>query len=323
MIELKKCKRFLIKYFTQILLVVILCILCIVLSFKTPYFLTWVNIYNILDQTSMDIILALGMVFVMSAGGIDLSIGSTMALAAVIAAFAMQAGIPVPLSFLIGMSIGLAVGLANGFLIASMHLSPLIITLGFQSVARGLTLILTKSNAVFGFPAAFKMLGTGHIGPVNAPIIISLSMVVICTVLLNTTKWGYYTLAIGGNEEAVRRSGISVKKYSASIYIFCGIMAAVAGMITAARLNSADPLAGWMVEIDAISAVVLGGASLNGGKGSVIGTFLACIVLGVLDNGLVLLSFPSYYQKLICGLIIIIALIITELRNQKNKVFGR
>jgi len=132
------------------------------------------------------------------------------------------------------------------------------------------------------------------------------------------TKWGYYALALGGNDEAVRRAGISVWKYRTSIYIFCGLMAAIAGMITVARLNSADPLAGWMVETDAIAAVVLGGASLSGGKGSILGTVLACLVLGTLDNGLILLAIPSYYQKLLCGIIIILALISTELRSRKE-----
>ncbi|OPX85867.1 MAG: Ribose transport system permease protein RbsC [Pelotomaculum sp. PtaB.Bin104] len=306
------------KHFSQILLTAVLLILCITLSFKTPYFLTWANFYNIFDQTSVDIILALGMAFVISSGGIDLSIGSTMALSGIIMAFAMETGMPVWASLALGLPVGIIIGACNGLLISRLNLSPLVITLGFMSIGRGLALILTKSSPIFGFPNAFKFLGSGHIGPINFPILMAAILVIISWVLLNKTKWGYYALALGGNDEAVRRAGISVWKYRTSIYIFCGLLAAIAGMITIARLNCADPLSGWMVEIDAIAAVVLGGASLSGGKSSIVGTILACLVLGTLDNGLILLAIPSYYQKLLCGIIIILALIFTELRSRKE-----
>ncbi|HBC94265.1 MAG TPA: ABC transporter permease [Pelotomaculum sp.] len=313
-------KHFIEKYFSQLLLTAVLLILVIVLSCKTPYFFTWANCYNILDQTSIDIILALGMAFVISSGGIDLSIGSTMAFSGIVMAFAMKAGIPVWGSLAMGLPVGILVGACNGLLITGLNLSPLVITLGFMSIGRGMALILTKSSPIFGFPNTFKFLGSGHIGPINFPILLAAILVVISWVLLNMTKWGYYALALGGNDEAVRRAGVSVWQYRTSIYIFCGLLAAIAGMITIARLNSADPLAGWMVETDAIAAVVLGGASLNGGKGSIAGTVLACLVLGTLDNGLILLAIPSYYQKLLCGIVIILALVFTELRNRKESI---
>lgn len=318
MVPEKALKLFISKYFSQLLLAAVLFILCLVLSFKTPYFFTWANCYNILDQTSVDIILALGMVFVISSGGIDLSIGSTMAFTGIIMAFAMKAGISVAGALAFGLPVGILMGAGSGLLISGLNLSPLVITLGFMSMGRGMALILTKSSPIFGFPNAFKFLGSGHIGPINAPILMAAILVIISCVLLNMTKWGYYALALGGNDEAVRRAGISVWKYRTSIYIFCGLMAAIAGMITVARLNSADPLAGWMVETDAIAAVVLGGASLHGGRGSILGTVLACLVLGTLDNGLILLAIPSYYQKLLCGVIIILALVSTELRSRKE-----
>ncbi|TEB09237.1 ABC transporter permease [Pelotomaculum propionicicum] len=311
-------KHFLTKNFAQLLLTLVLLILCIVLACKTSYFFTWANCYNILDQSSVDIILALGMVFVISSGGIDLSIGSTMAFSGIIMAFAMKSGIPVWGSLALGLPVGILMGACSGLLISGLSLSPLVITLGFMSIGRGMALILTKSSPIFGFPNSFKFLGSGQIGPINSPILMAAILVAISSVLLNTTKWGYYALALGGNDEAVRRAGVSVWKYRTSIYIFCGLMAAIAGMITVARLNSADPLAGWMVETDAIAAVVLGGASLSGGKGSILGTVLACLVLGTLDNGLILLAIPSYYQKLLCGIIIILALISTELRSRKE-----
>ncbi|MDD4238865.1 MAG: ABC transporter permease [Desulfotomaculaceae bacterium] len=316
--EEKTLKHFISKYYSQLLLTAVLLILGIVLSCKTPYFLTWANCYNILDQTSIDIILALGMVFVISSAGIDLSIGSTMAFSGIIMAFAMKAGIPVWGSLALGLPIGILMGACIGLLVSGLNLNPLVITLGFMSIGRGMALILTKSSPIFGFPNAFKFLGSGHIGPINFPILMALILVILSCALLNVTKWGYYALALGGNDEAVRRAGISVWKYRTSIYIFCGLMAAIAGMITIARLNCADPLAGWMVETDAIAAVVLGGASLSGGKGSILGTILACLVLGTLDNGLILLAIPSYYQKLLCGIIIILALVSTELRSRKE-----
>ncbi|MDD2555218.1 MAG: ABC transporter permease [Syntrophaceticus sp.] len=311
------------KHFSQILLLLILLVMGIVLSFLSPYFLTWSNFYNILDQTSVDIILAIGMAFVISSGGIDLSIGSVLAYSGIMMAFAMKAGIPVPLAVALGILAGMFIGLCNGLLISRLHLNPLVTTLGFMSIARGFALILTNSSPIFGFPNAFKFIGSGRVGPVNVPIIIALVIVIISYILLNKTKWGYYTLALGGNEEALRRAGVATHKYRTSIYIFCAMMAAIAGMITVARLNSADPLAGWMVETDAIAAVVLGGTSLSGGRGSIVGAVLACFVLGMLDNGLILMAIPAYYQKLFCGLIIIIALVATELRNRKeHRNFG-
>jgi ribose transport system permease protein len=311
------------KHFSQILLLLILLVMGIVLSFLSPYFLTWSNFYNILDQTSVDIILAIGMAFVISSGGIDLSIGSVLAYSGIMMAFAMKAGIPVPLAVALGILAGMFIGLCNGLLISRLHLNPLVTTLGFMSIARGFALILTNSSPIFGFPNAFKFIGSGRVGPVNVPIIIALVIVIISYILLNKTKWGYYTLALGGNEEALRRAGVATHKYRTSIYVFCAMMAAIAGMITIARLNSADPLAGWMVETDAIAAVVLGGTSLSGGRGSIVGAVLACFVLGMLDNGLILMAIPAYYQKLFCGLIIIIALVATELRNRKeHRNFG-
>jgi len=306
------------KYFSQILLLLILLVMGTILSFASPYFLSWSNFYNIFDQTSVDIVLALGMVFVICSGGIDLSIGSVLAFSGIIMAFAMKAGLSVPVAILLGVPAGVAMGFCSGLLISYLHLNPLVITLGFMSIARGLALILTKSSPIFGFPNAFKFIGSGRVGPINVPILIALVLVLLAYILLNKTKWGYYALALGGNEEALRRAGVATGKYRTSIYMLCSLTAVIAGMITIARLNSADPLAGWMVETDAIAAVVLGGTSLSGGKGSIVGAVLACLVLGMLDNGLVLLSIPSYYQKLLCGLVIIIALVATELRNRKE-----
>jgi ribose transport system permease protein len=234
---------------------------------------------------------------VIASGGIDLSIGSVLAYSGIMMAFAMKAGIPVPLAVTLGIFAGVIIGLCSGLLISRLRLNSLVTTLGFMSIARGLALILTKSSPIYGFPNAFKFIGSGRVGPVNVPIIIALVIVIISYILLNKTKWGYYTLALGGNEEALRRAGVATHKYRTSIYVFCAMMAAIAGMITIARLNSADPLAGWMVETDAIAAVVLGGTSLSGGRGSIVGAVLACFVLGMLDNGLILMAIPAYYQK--------------------------
>ncbi len=167
------------KHFPQILLLLILLVMGVVLSFLSPYFLTWSNFYNILDQTSVDIILAIGMAFVIASGGIDLSIGSVLAYSGIIMAFAMKAGIPVPLAVALGILAGVIIGLCSGLLISRLRLNPLVTTLGFMSIARGLALILTKSSAIFGFPNAFKFIGSGRVGPVNVPIIIALVIVII------------------------------------------------------------------------------------------------------------------------------------------------
>ncbi|RQD77604.1 MAG: ABC transporter permease [Candidatus Syntrophonatronum acetioxidans] len=303
------------KYFSQILLSILLLAIIVGLSSVSPFFLTWNNFRNILDHTSLHIVLALGMTFVICTGGIDLSIGSVSALSGVCMAVAMHAGLPVPQSIFIGIVAGMLIGLVNGTIISLLEINPFIITLGMMSVSRGLALIITGGIPIYGFGRSFTWWGSGYIGPLNPPILIAGILTIVSAIVLNMSKMGYYTLALGGNEEALRRSGVKTNFYKILVYVFCSLTAALGGFIVTARLNTAEPLAGWMFELDAIAAVVLGGTTMKGGKGSIFGTVLACMLLGVLRNGLTIMSIPSYYQQLLIGLIILTSVILSERRS--------
>ncbi|HZK43168.1 MAG TPA: ABC transporter permease [Syntrophomonadaceae bacterium] len=308
-------------YFSQILLGITLLLAIILLSSLSPHFFTWGNIRNILDQSALLVIMGVGMTLVICTAGIDLSIGAVVALSGVCMAVAMHSGIPVEIAILIGLTAGTLVGLMNGFIISAFNINPFIVTLGTMSVTRGIALIITAGIPIYGFGAAFSWLGkaftwwgSGHIGPVNPPMLIGLGIALLGAIILNYTKLGSYALALGGNEEALHRSGIATKNYKVIIYGICGFTAALAGLVVTARLNTAEPLAGYMFELDAIAAVVLGGTDMKGGRGSISGTVIACLLLGVLRNGLTIMSIPSYYQQLAIGLIILIAVITSELR---------
>jgi ribose transport system permease protein len=252
--------------FSQILLALLLIIMIVLLNQASPFFMTWDNWRNILDQTALLVIISLGMTFVISTSGIDLSVGAITALSGVCMALALHAGLPVELSIFLGLVVGAAAGLFNGLLISNLNISPLIVTLAAMSVTRGIALILTKGIPIYGFHAAFTWWGSGHIGPINPPILMAILLTILAAVVLNKTKLGYYTLALGGNEEALRRSGVAHKTYKTIVYIISGFTAAIGGLVVTARLNTAEPLAGWMFELDAIAAVVLGGTDLKGGE---------------------------------------------------------
>lgn len=300
--------------FSQILLGLVLIIMAALLNQASPFFMTWDNWRNILDQSALLVIISVGMTFVICTSGIDLSVGAVTALSGVCMALALHSGLSVQVSILLGLGVGAAVGLFNGLLISNMNLSPFIVTLAAMSVTRGVALILTNGIPVYGFPETFTWWGSGHIGPVNPPILMALLLAMLAALVLNRTKLGYYTLALGGNEEALRRSGVAHKTYKTIVYIISGFVAAIGGLVVTARLNTAEPLAGWMLELDAIAAVVLGGTDMKGGRGSITGTVMACLLLGMLRNGLTILNIPSYYQQLTIGLIILVAIVISELR---------
>ncbi len=314
MLQVKRLLRSWNEQFSQILLGLILIIMAAVLNHASPFFMTWDNWRNILDQSALLVIVSLGMTFVICTSGIDLSIGAIAALSGVCMALAMHAGLSVELSICLGLVAGAAAGLFNGLVIAKLNLSPFIVTLAAMSVTRGIALILTKGIPIYGFPTSFTWWGSGHIGFINPPILMAILLALLAALVLNRTKLGYYTLALGGNEEALRRSGVAHKTYKTIVYTISGLTAAIGGLVVTARLNTAEPLAGWMLELDAIAAVVLGGTDMKGGRGSITGTIMACLLLGMLRNGLTILNIPSYYQQLTIGLIILVAVIISELR---------
>lgn len=307
------------KYFPQILLTAVLLLLILILSTTSEYFLSWKNFRNILDQCAVYLILSIGMTFVIAGGGVDLSVGSTAGLCGVIMALLIKGGCPTGLAIGAGILAGVAIGTANGLFIAKIKINPFITTLSTMIIVRGIALVLTGGVSIYGFTQAFKWFGTGSVGPLNPPIIISLLLTVAGFILLNRTLWGKYCLALGGNGEALRRNGVNTTAYRISIYAVSGFCAGLAGLIMTARLNSAAPLAGSGYEMDAIAAVVLGVGCFNGGVGSVTGTFIASLTLAVIRNGLTMLAISTDYQQVVTGSIILLAIIAARLRSRKNR----
>jgi len=293
--------------------------LCLILWILTPYFLTISNLLNVLEQSSINAIIAVGMTFVIITAGIDLSVGSILAFSGVVMASALQSGIPLPLALLTGLATGTVCGLVNGALISVGKLPPFIVTLGMMSVARGAALVFTDGRPVSGFSEGFRWLATGKVLFIPMPLIIMLLVYLIAHIVLTKTKFGRYTYAIGGNEEATRLSGVNVKFHKTMVYTLCGLTSAIAAILLTARLNSAQPIAGIMYELDAIAATVIGGTSLMGGEGKLTGTLIGALIMGVLRNGLNILGVSSFLQQIIIGSVIIIAVLLdTLIKRQKS-----
>ena len=282
----------------------------VVFSILTPNFLTEQNILNILQQSSINACVALGMTLVIIAGGIDLSVGPTAAIAAVVVAVLMAAGVPIILAIPIALAFGMAAGALNGVLVSYGGLQPFIVTLGTLSLYRALALIYTGGNPIFGIPPEFRALTNSSILGVPNPVVIIAILAALVWVLLNKTPLGEYFLAVGGNQEASRIAGVPVSMTKIASYVISGGLASVAGLILVGRLGAADPTLGNLWELDAIAAAAIGGASLMGGKGSIVGTLLGAIILGSLRNGLTLMNVQAFYQLLATGLIILAAMLI-------------
>ena len=275
----------------------------------TPYFLTVSNLLNIAEQTAIVAIIAVGMTFVIITAGIDLSVGSVLAFSGIVMASALQAGAPLVLGLAAGLGAGLVCGLVNGLLITGGRLPPFIATLGMMSVARGAALMFTEGRPVSGFSESFRIIATGEVLGIPFPVIVMVAVYILAHVVLTRTKLGRYTYAIGGNEEATLLSGVSVKIYKTTVYGICGMLSGLAAIILTARLNSAQPIAGIMYELDAIAATVIGGTSLMGGEGNVFGTLIGALIMGVLRNGLNLLGISSFAQQIVIGSVIIVAVL--------------
>lgn len=292
--------------------------LCAVLWVLTPYFLTLSNLLNIVEQSSVIAIMAAGMTFVIVTAGIDLSVGSVLALSGVVMASLLQAGVPLPLAVTAGLGSGFLCGLLNGVLITRGRLPPFISTLGMMSVARGAALLVTQGRPVSGFSESFRNLASGEILYVPIPILVMILVFLAAAVLLGKTGFGRHVYAIGGNEEAALLSGVDVSKVKTLVYGICGMLSGLAAVILTARLNSAQPIAGIMYELDAIAATVIGGTSLMGGEGTVFGTLVGALIMGVLRNGLNLLDVSSFVQQIVIGSVIILAVLVDMfLKNRK------
>lgn len=284
--------------------------LCLLMTIASGKFLEPDNLINIVRQVSINGILAVGMTFVILTSGIDLSVGAVMALSSTIMAGAMiNFGIPFYIAALIGILVGAFCGLINGTLVAYAKIPAIIVTLAMMEIPRGLALIYTGGYPLSGLPTEFSFIGRGYLfNLIPMPVVIMLIIYGAAYIILSHLPMGRYIYAIGGNEEAVRLSGIKVKKYKIIAYLTSGLTAAIAGMVLTSRLMSGQPNAGVGFELDAIAAVVLGGTDIAGGRGTILGTFLGVLIMGVLSNGLNLMGVSPYVQRVLKGLIIILAI---------------
>jgi ribose transport system permease protein len=290
-----------------------LLVLCLVLSIASPYFFTLRNIFNVLQGMSTIGIMAIGMTIVLIAGGLDLSVGSVLAVGAVLTARLMTFnGVNPWLSVVAGLLAGVAIGAVNGLLVTRAKIVPFIVTLSTLGIARGLAFVLatgagTVASNVPMRDAGVAYLGAGYVGPVPVPVLIMLALVVLSAVLLGNTVIGRQIYAVGSNARAARLSGISVERVQLITYVVCGGLAALAGVITTGLLATASTNLGQGVELDVIAAAVIGGTSLNGGEGSVVGTLIGAAIMAVVRNAFVLLGLPMHLQVMIIGVVILLA----------------
>ncbi|WP_308655070.1 ribose ABC transporter permease [uncultured Anaerococcus sp.] len=298
--------------------IVALIILIVFVSVLNPAFLQVNNLLNLMRQLIINGFIALGMTFVILTGGIDLSVGSTLALTSAIFAGLLQGGMPTILAILIALGLGLILGLLNGILITKGKLAPFIVTLATMTIFRGLTLVYMDGRPIAGpkDDFAFQFLGKGQFFGIPFQVILFIIAYLILWILLTKTSYGRKIYAVGGNEKASFISGIKIDKVKILVYVISALMAVLSGLVLTSRLNSAQPTAGSAYEMDAIAAVVLGGTSMTGGSGSLTGTLIGILILGVLNNGLNLLGVSSFYQQIVKGVVILIAVLIDRKRNK-------
>ncbi|WP_067621493.1 ABC transporter permease [Alicyclobacillus acidiphilus] len=291
-------------------------ILFIVLSILSSQFLTFDNLRNVALQTTVNALLSVGMTFVILTSGIDLSVGSTLALSSAIAAQLMVSHVNVALACIVGVVIGGLAGALNGLLVSYGNLAPFIVTLGTQQLFRGLTEVYTQGMPIYNLPTSFTDFGTGTVLGIPIPVILAAIMFIAGWIVLRKTVIGRKIYALGGNLKVAHLAGIKVKRYLVWVYVACGVLAALGGLVLTARLGSAESTAGTGYELNAITAVVLGGTSLLGGEGSVIGTLIGALILGVIDDGLNLLNVNSFWQDAVTGLIILIAILLDRKKSR-------
>jgi ribose/xylose/arabinose/galactoside ABC-type transport system permease subunit len=289
----------------QLGLAIALAILMAALSIAKPNFLTVANLVNLVRQISINGILATGVTFVLLTGGVDLSLGSVVALAGVVAACFAHPDQSVFVGVLAGVAAGTLCGAVNGWVVARGRIAPFVVTLGMMTAARGLALLISGGKPVSNLSTAFTRIGGGDVVSVPVPIVIFFAVAVLAHIFLNNTRLGRYVYAAGGNRNAALASGVNVSGIKIIAYTLCGTLAGLAGVVLASRITTGQPNAGIGYELDAIAAVVIGGTSLNGGVGGVGGTILGALLIGVLNNGMDLLNVSSYYQQVLKGLIIV------------------
>ena len=290
-------------------LVFILISLIIIFSIFSEYFLTSRNLLNITRQISINLIVAIGMTFVIITGEIDLSVGSIAALAGVATGWVIVSTSSIFLGIMAGISVGVLIGLLNGVLTVYGKVQSFIVTLAMLGLARGLALVWTDGKPISGLPKNFEILGAGYFGIIPVSTIIAILIFIITFIVFSRTKHGIYIRSIGANREAARLSAIPVKRYRIIAFLLSGLLSAIGGIIITSRLISAQPTAAVGMELNVIAAVILGGASLSGGIGTITGTFLGSIIIGVINNGMNLIGISAFFQQIVKGIIILIAVL--------------
>ncbi|GHV81353.1 sugar ABC transporter permease [Spirochaetia bacterium] len=291
-------------------------ILGLVFTFLSPYFLSVNNLLTVATQTAVIAIIAVGQTYVLITGGIDLAIGSNMALSGMLAGICMRAGLPVPVAIFTGLLTGVTAGAVSGALIAYAKIPPFIATLGTMTICRGLALTVTQAIPITGLPKTFTRWGTDSTLGIPNAVISMILLTIIFGFILAKTKLGRHIYATGSNYEAARLSGVNTKGVLMTVYIFSGLLAAFAGLIMAARIISAQPAAGDGYELDAVASSVIGGVSTMGGEGAVSGTFIGAFIIGVLRNGLNLVGVSPFIQKIVIGIVIVGSVFIDKIRRK-------
>ncbi|MEN4099856.1 MAG: ABC transporter permease [Anaerolineaceae bacterium] len=320
-------REFLKDFFRKYAIVLIFLGMFVMMSILSPAFLAPRNLLNVIRQISVIAVVGIGVTMAIIATGIDLSSGSVLALAAVVAASLAQApdwaaakfpGLTLPLAapILAGLMIGAACGFVNGALIARFKIPPFIATLGMMTAARGLALLYSDGRPVSGTHAAYNFIGQGEVIGIPIPILILAGVAVATHIMLTSTRFGRYIYAIGGNEQAARVSGLSIGWVKVGIYTIAGLLSGLAGIVLSSRISSGQPGLGVGYELDAIASAVIGGTSFSGGVGTVWGTIIGALIIGVLNNGLDLLNVSAYWQQIVKGAIIVVAIIIDERKNR-------
>ena len=302
--------------------IVVLVGLAVIMSILSPFFLSVSNFMNILLATSTIGILAIAATFVLSSGGLDLSIGSVLGLSGVVgASVAVNLGMPTPIAVFAPIGAGALAGLVNGWVITRGFVPAFIVTLGMLGIARGLALVISDGRVIYGLPDWMLFLGQGRPFGIPMPVIILIVVAIIMHIVLAYTRFGRHTLAIGDNENAALTAGINVDLHRLTLYTLSGGLAGLAGLLFATRINSGDPTAGISYELTAITAAIIGGTNLFGGRGSILGTIVGALIMGVLQNGLNLLAVQSYYQQMAIGAVLILAVFIDQFQQrQETKV---
>ena len=317
---MRPLKRWCIKQSTALLLILVCLLMMTFLSIETRSFFSVKNVVNVIEANSYRLILAVGMMCAIASGAIDLSMGSILSFSAICMAKAMKAEWPVVGSIMLSLVLGMLMGAINGAVIHITRINAFIITLATSMLYRGMSLIATQGIPITKLPSLFREIGCGDIFGMESGVTMAIAVTLLLIPLFYHTRWGSYVMSLGGNPEALKRSGVPTGWYRVSVFVLTGLLSAIAGIIVTARLNSAEANAGLSMEMDAICAVVMGGTAMRGGSGSLLGTVVAVFLMGLIRNGLTIMSVSSYYQQFITGAMMLCAVIIAEMRERRTRI---